>query len=79
MYDVRKGSIVIGAFGPISIAADPAPPVHLAGPLAYTAISHATTMPYRPSQAELSIQATVLKSAYTPPYHAFIVVIPSIE
>ncbi len=36
------------AFGPISMAIAPAPPVGLAGPLGYTAISADNTIPYLP-------------------------------
>ena len=37
-----------GASGPISIAIAPAPPVGLATPLGYTAISEQITIPYLP-------------------------------
>ena len=35
-------------FGPTNMATAPAPPVHLAGPVAYTAISPHTTSAYLP-------------------------------
>lgn len=38
-----------GACGPITIATAPAPPVHLAFPVAYTAMSPATTNANRPT------------------------------
>ena len=41
-------SAISGAFGPTSIAIAPAPPVGLALPVAYTAMSPATTRAYRP-------------------------------
>jgi hypothetical protein len=42
-------SKIIGAFGPINMAMTPAPPVGLALPLVYTAISADTTRPNLPS------------------------------
>jgi hypothetical protein len=61
------GSKTIGAFGPINIAIEPAPPVALALPLGYTAISELITTPKRPSQEEDSIQFRVLKIAFVDP------------
>lgn len=61
------GSKTIGAFGPINIAIEPAPPVALALPLGYTAISELITTPKRPSQEEDSIQFSVLKIAFVDP------------
>jgi len=56
-----------GASGPINIAIAPAPPVGLALPTEYTALSAATTRASLPSQALLSTHATALKSAAVPP------------
>ena len=50
---LRVDSNTMGALGPMSIATAPAPPVARAFPLAYTAMSPATTIPYRPSHAQL--------------------------
>lgn len=44
-----------GAFGPISIATAPAPPVLRALPAAYTAISAATTIAKRPVNQKASL------------------------
>ena len=41
-------SKINGAFGPINIAMQPAPPVHLAFPEEYMAISPVTTIACRP-------------------------------
>ena len=46
-------SMTRGAFGPISIATAPAPPVLRALPAAYTAISAATTIARRPVEKKL--------------------------
>lgn len=54
-------------FGPINIATAPAPPVHLAGPSSYTAMSAATTIPYLPSQYGEEIQFKVLSKALVAP------------
>lgn len=60
-------SKTIGAFGPNNIAIAPAPPVGLALPLGYTAISADTTKAYLPSQLLLYNQLIELKSAFVDP------------
>ena len=57
----------MGAFLPMRKQITPAPPVGLAGPFGYTAMSEDTTMPYLPSQALDSIQFNVLKIAFVLP------------
>lgn len=49
------------------MATAPHPPVGLAGPFLYTAMSVVKTIPYLPSQTELSTQARVLNKAAVPP------------
>jgi hypothetical protein len=56
-----------GAFGPMSIAIAPTPPVGLALPLGYTAMSEETTIAYLPSQAYDCTQLRELKSALVDP------------
>ena len=53
-------SKIKGALGPISIATAPTPPVGLAFPVAYTAISPATTRAYRPEKYYLLVYKEVI-------------------
>ena len=53
-------SKIKGALGPISIATAPTPPVGLAFPVAYTAISPATTRAYRPDKYYLLVYKKVI-------------------
>ena len=55
------------------------PPVGLALPLAYRAMSPTTTTALRPSQADDSIQLIALKRAAVPPKHALVVSMPSMS
>jgi len=57
----------MGAFRPSKKQITPAPPVGLAGPLGYTAMSEETTIPYLPSHELDSIQLKVLKRAFVLP------------
>ena len=75
LYNCLPLSKISGAFGPISMAIAPAPPVHLALPVAYTAMSPATTRAYRPEshndkqtfiqQSTINYLATLKESVLT--------------
>jgi len=67
MYVDRTGSITTGALGPITNATQPAPPVGLAGPFLYTAMSAITTIANLPSHADDSTQLNELNRAFVPP------------
>ena len=61
------GSYIIGAFFPIKKQITPAPPVGLAAPFGYTAMSAETTIPSLPSHDLDSIQLKVLNNALVLP------------
>lgn len=67
MKDALTGSITMGALGPTRMAMTPAPPVGLAGPLGYTAMSAEITIPSLPSQACDYTQLSVLNRALVEP------------